>query len=115
LSQPQGHSAAGRIRSIEKSNNLIGIRSHYLPAYSTVPEPTTLPSATPPPILPSIYINDTPRASGVLGLLVDDTCVYATDRKEGYVLRKLQRGLNVVEIWCERWNIKINEDRTQAP
>jgi hypothetical protein len=43
-----------------------------------------------------------------------NTCVYATDCKEDYVLRKLQRGLSAIETWCERWNIKINEDNTQA-
>jgi hypothetical protein len=32
----------------------------------------------------------------------------------GYVLRKLQRDLDAIETWCERWNIKINEDKTQA-
>jgi hypothetical protein len=42
------------------------------------------------------------------------TCIYATDHKEIYVLRKLQRGLNAVEAWCERWNTKINEDKTRA-
>jgi hypothetical protein len=45
LSRPQGHSAAGRIRSIEKSNYLIGNRTRDLPAYSIVPQPTTLPLA----------------------------------------------------------------------
>jgi hypothetical protein len=40
--------------------------------------------------------------------------MYATDRKEGYVLRKLQRGLSAIERWCKRWNIKINEDNTHA-
>jgi hypothetical protein len=43
LSQPQGQSAAGRIKSIEKSNDLIGNRIRDLPAYSVVPQPTTLP------------------------------------------------------------------------
>jgi hypothetical protein len=38
LSRPQGHSAAGRIRSIEKSNNTIGNRTHDLPACSIVPQ-----------------------------------------------------------------------------
>jgi hypothetical protein len=38
----------------------------------------------------------------------------ATERKEGYVLRKLQRCLAAMEAWCERWNIKINEDKTQS-
>jgi hypothetical protein len=47
LSRPQGHSAAGRIRSIEKSNDLIGIRSRNFPACSIVPQPTTLPRAPP--------------------------------------------------------------------
>jgi hypothetical protein len=43
--EPQGHSAAGRIRSIEKSNDLIRIRSRDLPACSIVLQPTTLPHA----------------------------------------------------------------------
>jgi hypothetical protein len=45
LSQPQGHSAAGNIRSIEKSSELIGNRTRDLPACSTVPQSTTLPRA----------------------------------------------------------------------
>jgi hypothetical protein len=52
------------------------------------------------PTLHTLYINDTPQTPGVyLGLFADDTCIYVTDRKE---------------TWCERWNIKINEDKTQA-
>jgi hypothetical protein len=43
------------------------------------------------PTLYSIYINDQPKTPGVyLGLFADDTCMYVTGRKEGYVLRKLQ-------------------------
>jgi hypothetical protein len=42
------------------------------------------------PTLYNLYINDTPQTPGVyLGLFADDTCQYATDRKEGYVLRKI--------------------------
>jgi hypothetical protein len=29
-------------------------------------------------------------------------------------LKKLQRGLNSMSAWCERWDIKINEDKTQV-
>jgi hypothetical protein len=29
-------------------------------------------------------------------------------------LREVQRGLNSMSAWCESWNIKINEDKTQA-
>jgi hypothetical protein len=43
LSGPQGHSAAGRIRSIKKSSDLIGNGTCDLPACSTAPQPTTLP------------------------------------------------------------------------
>jgi len=67
------------------------------------------------PILYNLYINDIPRTPGVhLALFADDTCIYATDRNERYVKRKLQRGLNAIEKWCEHWNIKINEDKTRA-
>jgi hypothetical protein len=45
LSGPKGHSAAGRIRSIEKSNDLIGTRTRDLPACSIEHQPTTLPRA----------------------------------------------------------------------
>jgi hypothetical protein len=41
------HSAAAKIRSVEKSSDLIGIRTRDLPACSIVPQPTTLPRAPP--------------------------------------------------------------------
>jgi hypothetical protein len=67
------------------------------------------------PTLYNLYINDTPQIIGVnLSLFADYTCPYATERKEGYVLRKVQRGLNSMSAWCKRWNIKINEDKTLA-
>jgi hypothetical protein len=67
------------------------------------------------PTLYSIYISDTPQTPGVyLALSSDDTCLYATECKEGYVLRKLERGLDAVGMLCEHWNIKINEEKTQA-
>jgi hypothetical protein len=39
LSLPQGHNAAGRIMSTEKSNDLIGNGTHDTPASSMVPLP----------------------------------------------------------------------------
>jgi hypothetical protein len=33
---------------------------------------------------------------------------------ERRVLCKLQRGLTAVKSWCDRWNIKIYEGKTQA-
>jgi hypothetical protein len=67
------------------------------------------------PTLYGLYINDTPLSLGVyLGLFADNICKCATDHKEGYVLRKLQRFLSAIVRLCERWNIKINEDKTQV-
>jgi hypothetical protein len=67
------------------------------------------------PTLFNLYINDAPQPHGVhMALFADDTCLYATDRKEGFIVRKLQRGLTSMETWCERWNIKINEDKIQG-
>jgi hypothetical protein len=43
LSRHQGHSAAGWIRSIGKSSDLIGNRTRDLPARSKVPQSTKLP------------------------------------------------------------------------
>jgi hypothetical protein len=37
-----------------------------------------------------------------------------TERKEGYVLIKIQCELNSMAAWCECWNIQINEDKTPA-
>jgi hypothetical protein len=63
----------------------------------------------------SLYTNDAPLSPGVhLAFFANDTWKYCTDWKEGYVLRKLQRSLILVETWCECWNIKINEDNAQA-
>jgi hypothetical protein len=42
LGRPQCHSAAGRIRSTEKSND-IGNRNRDFPADSIMPQPTTIP------------------------------------------------------------------------
>jgi hypothetical protein len=55
-----------------------------------------------------------PQTPGIyLGPFANDTCVYVINCKKSYVLIKLQRGLSAIETWCERCNIKINEDKTQ--
>jgi hypothetical protein len=51
---------------------------------------------------------------GMVYMLMTPVYIYATDRKEGYVVRKLQRGLGAIETLCERWNINISEDVTQT-
>jgi hypothetical protein len=67
------------------------------------------------PTFYNLYINDTPQTIGVnVALFSDDTCLYATECKEGCVPKKLQSDLHSMAAWCERWNIKINEDKSRA-
>jgi hypothetical protein len=67
------------------------------------------------PTLYNLCRNDTPQTSREnLALFADDTCLYAADRKEGYVLRKIQRGVNCMAAWCELWNINVNEETIRA-
>jgi hypothetical protein len=50
-----------------------------------------------------VYINDTPQPiGGHLAIFADDICLYATERKEGYILRKLQWTLNSMAEWSKR-------------
>jgi hypothetical protein len=67
------------------------------------------------PVLYSLCINDTPQTPVVyLAFFANNTCISTTDRKEGYVLRKLRHDFISMESWCERWNIKIDEGKSQA-
>jgi hypothetical protein len=66
-------------------------------------------------ILYSLYINDATVAPGThLALFADDTCIYATEKHDRRVFNKLQRGLTAIGSWCQHWNIKINEGKTQT-
>jgi hypothetical protein len=50
----------------------------------------------------NMYINDTPQTTGVcLALFAEGTCLYATERKEGYIIRIIQRDLNSVGEWSK--------------
>jgi hypothetical protein len=60
-----------------------------------VPQGSVLPLT-----LYNLYINDTPQ------IIVVNLALFATERKEEYVLRKLQRVLNSMAAWYKHWNIK---------
>jgi hypothetical protein len=50
------------------------------------------------PTIFNSYINDGPQTRGAhLALFADDTCLYARDRKESFIVRKLQRSLSSME------------------
>jgi hypothetical protein len=67
------------------------------------------------PILYSLCINHAPAAPGTnLALSADENCIYMTEKHECHVLCKLQQELIAVNSWCEHWNIKINEGKSQV-
>jgi hypothetical protein len=106
-----------KLSKLQFSNSLIKLISSFLSqrkfrvlVEDEVPQGSVL---SPTPY--NLYINDTPQTSGVnLALFADDTCVYATGRKEGYVLIKIQHGLDSVATWCKPWNITLTEAKTRA-
>jgi hypothetical protein len=50
------------------------------------------------PTLFNVYINDAPQTRGVhIAHFADDTCLYATYRKEGFLVRKFHRSLSSME------------------
>jgi hypothetical protein len=52
------------------------------------------------PTMYGLYINFNPQTLGV-HLVADDRCIYTTDHKEGYVLRKVQHGFtSSMDLWC---------------
>ena len=58
-----------------------------------------------PMIDPVPIVQEAGWASGPVWIFADYICIYATDRKGGYVTRKLKRDLESTKR-CERWNIK---------
>jgi hypothetical protein len=67
------------------------------------------------PALYSLYISDAPAAPVThLALFADDTCIYAIEKFERRVFNKLQRDLTTMGLWCQHWNIKINEGKTHG-
>jgi hypothetical protein len=65
--------------------------------------PTNMQAGVPqdPVLFPTqynLYINYTPETIRVnLGFFADDACLYATERREGCLLGKLQRDLSLME------------------
>lgn len=67
------------------------------------------------PVLYNIFTHDIPSEPGVhLALYADDTAVYTSAVNIKFAIPRLQRGLNRVVEWCQQWNIKINNNKTQA-
>lgn len=64
------------------------------------------------PALFSIYVADLPISPGVeVALFADDMLLMATCRAEKLVLIRLQRYMDGLQEWTNRWRIKINAEK----
>jgi len=86
-------------------NSYLSNRKFRISVESELSTPSGIESGVPQgsvlvPTVYSLYIINTRRTPRVhIALFVDDTCIYATDSKENYVLTKPQRGLSAMEEW----------------
>jgi hypothetical protein len=67
------------------------------------------------PIFYNIYTSDIPKhPSCQLALFADDTSIYCTSQFLDPIIRELKQYLEILEKYYQRWEIKINTDKTQA-
>ena len=67
------------------------------------------------PHLFNIYINDLPNSKNCcLAIYADDTALYASSRRPDAIINKLQSGLNKINKFCNKWKIKLNENKTEG-
>lgn len=66
------------------------------------------------PTLFNIYINDIPKNQNTkLAMFADDTAIFATSVREEQAKNYLQRHINQLQLYFEKWKLKINVDKTQ--
>jgi hypothetical protein len=106
LSWHQGHSAAGRIRSIEKFNDLMGIRSWDLPPCSIMPQPTMLPCAPTLKGLENVLNNalSWSKSTQSTHLFINDGTV-PCDWHTSYHLYYIDKMLNMMFSWWWLWRL----------
>lgn len=84
--------------------------SNHRPITAGVPQGSCL-----SPTLYSVYTNDVPCAPGTsLALYADDTAYIATSLSPKHAAVKLQRALDLLPEWLQKWRLTANPGKTQA-
>ena len=66
------------------------------------------------PLLFILYVNDIPTMPPCqCTQYADDIGIYTSHRNQNYLRSQLQRQIDSLERWCERWFIKLNPKKTQ--
>ena len=70
------------------------------------------------PTLFNLYINDMPHDNiynnSLLHIFADDTLITGQSRQPILATRQVQKNLNQIEKWLEKWRLTINIDKCQA-
>ena len=69
------------------------------------------------PTLFNMYINDIPHLSQhncSLHIFADDTLITDQSHNPIYAARQVQRSINEIEPWLEKWRLEINHNKCQA-
>ena len=67
------------------------------------------------PLIYLIYVNDFPEGIKEFcntSQFADDTALYSMAYSHGYAIKKLQKGLDLLEGWCRRWRVKLNASKS---
>jgi hypothetical protein len=93
-------------RTVKLIRSFLFNRKFYVSVEGELSTPSEIQAGVPQgsvlsPMLYNLYINDAPQTAGTqLALFADDTCIYATDRKEGFTekysaaLQQWRRGVS---------------------
>ena len=67
------------------------------------------------PLLFNIYMADIPQTRTTeLLAYADDTAIAASSRTKWVVIRRLQKHLDSIADWMDRWRLRVNPSKTQA-
>lgn len=67
------------------------------------------------PLLYLIYVADIPTSPNTnIAIFADDTAIYTSSKKTSKIVKDLNEHLETIQKWASFWNIKLNEDKTQA-
>ena len=67
------------------------------------------------PLIYVLYVNDYPKEiqyTSTLSQFADDSALWASAYTRAMAIRKVQKSLNNLEVWCRKWRVKLNGEKS---